>query len=40
MKGTIEETVALDGHEIVIERPRNSEALLDEDAFEHEEFLP
>jgi predicted nicotinamide N-methyase len=40
MEGTVEETVALDGHEIVIERPRNSEALLDEDAFEHEEFLP
>ena len=40
MEGTVEERVALDGHEIVIERPRNSEALLDEDAFEHEEFLP
>ena len=40
MEGTVLETVALDGHEIVIERPRNSEALLDEDAFEHEEFLP
>jgi predicted nicotinamide N-methyase len=40
MEGTVEETVVLDGHEIVIERPRNSEALLDEDAFEHEEFLP
>lgn len=40
MEGTIEETVVLDGREIVIERPRNSEALLDEDAFEHEEFLP
>ena len=40
MEGTVEETVVLDGHEIIIERPRNSEALLDEDAFEHEEFLP
>ncbi len=40
MEGTVEETVAIEGHEIVIERPRNSEALLDEDAFEHEEFLP
>ena len=40
MEGTVLETVAVDGHEIVIERPRNSEALLDEDAFEHEEFLP
>ena len=40
MEGSVEETVALAGHEIRIERPRNSEALLDEDAFEHEEFLP
>lgn len=40
MTGTIEEAVGIAGHEILIERPRNSEALLDEDAFEHEEFLP
>ena len=40
MEGTVEETVVIDGREITIERPRNSEALLDEDAFEHEEFLP
>ena len=38
--GSVEETVALDGHEITIVRPRNSEQLLDEEAFEHEEFLP
>lgn len=40
MERTVEETVALAGHEIVIERPRDAEALLDEEAFEHEEFLP
>ncbi|MBA2644877.1 MAG: methyltransferase, partial [Solirubrobacterales bacterium] len=40
MTGTVEEAVGIAGHEILIERPRNSEALLDEDAFEHEEFLP
>jgi predicted nicotinamide N-methyase len=40
MQGTVEETVALAGHEIRIERPRDAEALLDEEAFEHEEFLP
>ena len=36
----VEEVVALRGHELVIMRPRDSEALLDEAAFEHEEFLP
>ena len=40
MSGTVEEAVGIAGREILIERPRNSEALLDEDAFEHEEFLP
>jgi len=33
--------VVLDrGREIVVRRPRDSEALLDEHAFEHEEYLP
>jgi predicted nicotinamide N-methyase len=36
----VEEVVGLDGREIVIVRPRDSEALLDEGAFEHDEFLP
>ena len=36
----VEETVAFRGRELVILRPRDSEALLDEEAFEHEEFLP
>jgi predicted nicotinamide N-methyase len=36
----IEETVPLRGRELAILRPRDSEALLDEAAFEHEEFLP
>lgn len=40
MPGVVEEAVGIAGHEIIIERPRNSEELLDEDAFEHEEFLP
>jgi predicted nicotinamide N-methyase len=36
----VEEIVALDGHELRFLRPRSSEDLLDEEAFEHEEFLP
>jgi predicted nicotinamide N-methyase len=36
----IEERVALPGGEIELTRPRDPEALLSEDAFEHEEFLP
>jgi len=36
----VEEVVALRGRELLIQRPRDSEALLDEEAFEHEEFLP
>ncbi|HEU4657091.1 MAG TPA: methyltransferase domain-containing protein [Capillimicrobium sp.] len=31
---------ALAGRELLILRPRDAEALLDEEAFEHEEFLP
>ena len=37
----VEEVVALgDGRELRVERPRDAEALLDEHAFEQEEFLP
>jgi predicted nicotinamide N-methyase len=36
----VEETVALPGGKLSILRPRSAEALLDEEAFEHEEFLP
>ena len=36
----VEESVALRGRELHILRPRDSEALLDEEAFEREEFLP
>jgi predicted nicotinamide N-methyase len=35
-----EERVALPGGEVEVVRPRDAEALLCEDAFEHEEFLP
>jgi predicted nicotinamide N-methyase len=36
----VEETVQLPGRTLTILRPRSAEALLDEKAFEHEEFLP
>jgi len=36
----VEEVVPLRGLELRVLRPRDSEALLDEEAFEHEEFLP
>ena len=36
----MEESVALRGRELRILRPRDSEALLDDEAFEREEFLP
>jgi predicted nicotinamide N-methyase len=36
----VEETLVLCGRELSILRPRDSESLLDEVAFEHEEFLP
>ena len=35
-----EETIMLAGRDLAVLRPRDSEALLDEQAFEHEEFLP
>jgi predicted nicotinamide N-methyase len=36
----VEDTVALGTRELNVLRPRDPEVLLDEDAFEHEEFLP
>src|SRR5438876_9282386 len=36
----VEETVAFPTRTLTILRPRSAEALLDEEAFEHEEFLP
>ena len=36
----VEERVALPGGEVELTRPRDAEALLSEEAFEHEEFLP
>ncbi|HLM49871.1 MAG TPA: methyltransferase domain-containing protein [Solirubrobacteraceae bacterium] len=36
----VEETLVVAGREIALRRPRDSEGLLDEHAFEHEEFLP
>ena len=36
----VEDTIALAGRSLSILRPRDAEALLDEEAFEHEEFLP
>ena len=36
----VEEVVALGRHDVVVKRPRDSEALLDEEAFEREEYLP
>jgi predicted nicotinamide N-methyase len=37
---TVLEQVEIEGRTLAIERPRDAEALLDEEAFEHEEFLP
>jgi predicted nicotinamide N-methyase len=36
----VEETVDVDGLSLSVLRPREAEALLSEEAFEHEEFLP
>ena len=36
----VEEAVAIAGREVTVQRPRDSEALLDEEAFERDEFLP
>src|SRR3954447_17550629 len=40
MDDVVEEVVALDGRDLRLLRPRDAEALLDEHAFEHEEYLP
>jgi predicted nicotinamide N-methyase len=40
MDDVVEEVVALDGRDLRLLRPRDAEALLDEAAFEHEEYLP
>ena len=37
---TVVEPIAVGALELIVVRPRDSDALLDEDAFEHEEFLP
>ncbi|MEA2419857.1 MAG: hypothetical protein QOE60_2063, partial [Thermoleophilaceae bacterium] len=36
---SVEERIALPGVEVALNRPRDSEALLTEEAFEKEEFL-
>ncbi len=36
----MEEVVAIAGHDLGLLRPRDTEALLDEDAFERDEFMP
>jgi predicted nicotinamide N-methyase len=36
----VEETIVLAGRDLVVLRPRDADALIDEHAFEHEEFLP
>lgn len=36
----VEEVVAVAGRDLRVLRPRDAEALLDEEAFEHEEYLP
>ena len=40
MIDAVEERIALPGGEVELTRPRDPEALLSEDSFEHEEFLP
>jgi predicted nicotinamide N-methyase len=40
MDDVVEEIVPLGGRDVRLVRPRDSEALLDEEAFEREEFLP
>ncbi len=36
----VEEVIPLPGRELVVRRPRDSEALIDEEAFEREERMP
>ncbi len=40
MDDLVEEVVAIAGNDLALLRPRDAEALLDDEAFEHEEFLP
>jgi predicted nicotinamide N-methyase len=40
MDDVVEEVVALEGRDLRLLRPRDAEALLDEAAFKHEEYLP
>ena len=40
VRDLVEEVVPLHGRDLRLLRPRDAESLLDEDAFEHEEFLP
>jgi predicted nicotinamide N-methyase len=40
MDDVVEEVIALDGRDLRLLRPRDAESLLDEHAFEHEEYLP
>jgi predicted nicotinamide N-methyase len=40
MEDLVEDVVAIAGRDLALLRPRDAEALLDEEAFEHEEFLP
>jgi predicted nicotinamide N-methyase len=40
MDDTVEEVVPLKGRDLRLLRPRDAEALLSEEAFDHEEFLP
>jgi predicted nicotinamide N-methyase len=40
MRDLVEETIVLGGRDLAVLRPRDTESLLDERAFEREEFLP
>src|SRR3954466_15708499 len=40
MDDLVEEVVAIAGHDLALLRPRDAETLLDEEAFDRDEFLP
>ena len=40
MDELVEDVIGIGGHELSVLRPRDAEALLDEEAFEHDEYLP
>src|SRR3954447_8819019 len=40
MDDLVEEVVAIAGHDLALLRPRDAEVLLDDEAFDHDEFLP